>query len=121
LSDANRFETVDSDKKGTSSDVHLVRHAANNTQNVDEQIILLLSQVPWVGMLGATLDYLAQIGPPAITIEVYETRMIGHGYLSCKRLTTNGEAVGHPWLLFLARKNIIFCHYCKLFSSGYAL
>jgi len=98
-----------------------VRHAIKNTQNVDEQIILLRSQVSWVGMLGATLDYLAQIGQPAITIEVFETRVIGHGYLSCKRLPSNGEAVGHSWLLFLARKNIIFCYYCKLFRSGYAL
>ena len=38
-----------------------------------------------------------------------------------KRISSNGEAVGHPWLLFLARKNIIFCYYCKLFISGYAL
>jgi len=42
-------------KKGTSSDVYLMRHATTNTQNVDEQIILLLSQVSWVGMLVATL------------------------------------------------------------------
>jgi len=33
-------------------------------------------------MLVANLDYLAQIGPPAITIEVFETRVVGHGYLS---------------------------------------
>ena len=84
--------------------MHLVRHTTKNTQNVDEQIILLLSQVSRVGMLGATLDYLDQIGPPAITIEVFETRVIGNGYLSCKRLSSNGEAVGNPWLLFLARK-----------------
>jgi len=44
-SDTNRFESVDSDNEGTSSDVHLMRHASKNTQNVDEQIILLLSQV----------------------------------------------------------------------------
>jgi len=60
LSDTSRFETVDSDEKETSSDVHLVRHATKNTQDVDEQIILLLGQVSWVGKLGATLDYLAQ-------------------------------------------------------------
>jgi len=52
------------------------------TQRVDEQKILLLSQVSWVGLLGATLDYLAQTGPPAITIEVFETRVIRHGYLT---------------------------------------
>jgi len=39
----------------------------------------------------------------------------------CKRLPPNGEAVGHPWLLFLAWKNIFFCYYCKPFSSGYSL
>jgi len=44
-SDTSRFEIVVSDKEGTSSDVHLVRHASMNTQNVDEQMILLLSQV----------------------------------------------------------------------------
>ena len=30
-------------------------------------MILLLSQVSWVGILGTTLDYLAQLGPPAIS------------------------------------------------------
>jgi len=59
-----------------------MRHATKHTHSVDEKIILLLSQVSWVGMLGATLDYLAHIGPPAITIGVFETRVIGHGYLS---------------------------------------
>ena len=39
----------------------------------------------------------------------------------CKRLQQNGEAAGHAWLSFLAWKNIIFCHHCKLFSSGYPL
>jgi len=39
-----RFETVDSDK-GTSSDVHLMGHASKIVQNMDEQMILLLSQV----------------------------------------------------------------------------
>jgi len=33
-------------------------------------------------MLVANLDYLVQIRPPAITIEVFETRVIGHGFLS---------------------------------------
>jgi len=31
-------------------------------------MILLLTQVSWAGMLGTNLDYLAQIGPPAILI-----------------------------------------------------
>jgi len=44
-SDTSRFESVDSDKEGTSSDVHLLRHASKNTQNLDEQMIVLLSQV----------------------------------------------------------------------------
>jgi len=56
-SDASRFESVVSDKEGTSSDVHLMRHVSKNTHNLDEQMILLLSQVSWVGMLGTTLDY----------------------------------------------------------------
>ena len=81
-SDTDRFESVDSDKKGTSSDVYLMRNATKKIQNLDEQRILLLIQVSWVGMLVANLNYLAQIGPPVITIEVFETRKIGHGYLS---------------------------------------
>jgi len=44
-SDASRFESVVSDKEGTSSDVHLMRHVSKNTHNLDEQMILLLSQV----------------------------------------------------------------------------
>jgi len=44
-SDTNRFESVDSDKKGTSSDMYLMRHAIKKIQNLDEQRILLLSQV----------------------------------------------------------------------------
>jgi len=44
-SDTSRFESVDSDKEETLSDVHLVRPASMNTQNVDEQMILLLSRV----------------------------------------------------------------------------
>jgi len=43
-SDTSRFESVDSDKEGTSSDVRMLSHASKNTQNLDEQMILLLSQ-----------------------------------------------------------------------------
>jgi len=43
--DTSCFESVDSDKEGTSSDVHLLRHASKKIQNSDEQMILLLSQV----------------------------------------------------------------------------
>ena len=110
-SDASRLESVVSDKEGTSSDVRLMRHVSKNTHNLDEQMILLLSQVSWVGMLGTTLDYLGQIGPPAITIQVFprnESGMTRFFKFHCKRLPQNGEAVGHPWLLFLAWKNIIF-------------
>ena len=32
-SDTSRFESVDSDKAGTSSDVHLLRHASKKIQN----------------------------------------------------------------------------------------
>jgi len=73
-SDTSRFESVDSDKEETSSDVHLLRHASKKIQNWDEQMILLLSQVSWVGMLGTTLDYLAKIGQLAITIEVFHRK-----------------------------------------------
>jgi len=95
-----------------------------NTQNVDEQMILLLSQVSLVGMLGNTLDFLAPRGPPEITIEVFpsnESDRTRFSKFHCKGLQPYGEAVGHLWLLFLAWKNIIFCYYCKLFSSGYPL
>jgi len=44
-SDTSCFESVDSDKEGTSSDVHLMRHASKKIQNLDERMILLLSQV----------------------------------------------------------------------------
>jgi len=43
-SDTSRFESVDSDKEGTSSDMHLMRHASMSTQILDEQM-MLLSQV----------------------------------------------------------------------------
>jgi len=42
-SDTSLFESVDSDKEETSSDVHLMRHASKNTQKFVEQMILLLS------------------------------------------------------------------------------
>jgi len=40
-SDTSRFGSVDSDKEGISSDVHLLRHASKKIQNWDEQMILL--------------------------------------------------------------------------------
>ena len=74
----------------------LVRHASMNILNVDGQMNLLLSQVSWAGMLGNTLDYLAQIGPPAITVEVFpETRLIGPGMW--KRKLEAVEAVLFLW------------------------
>ena len=54
-----------SDKEGTLSDVHLMTHSSKKNQTLDEQIISLPSQRSWDGMLGTTLDYLAQTGPPA--------------------------------------------------------
>jgi len=36
--------------------VHLIRHASKKIQNVDKQMILLLSQVHCIGMLGTNLD-----------------------------------------------------------------
>jgi len=44
VSDTSRLERVDSDKEGTSSDVHLMRHASKNTQNLVEEM-MPLSQV----------------------------------------------------------------------------
>ena len=64
------------------------------------------------------------LGPPAIIIEVFprnESDRTRFSEFHCKRLPPSGEAVGHLWLLFLEWKNIIFCYYCKLFSSGYPL
>ena len=46
-SDISRFGSVDSDKEGTSSHVHLVRHASMNTQNVDE----LNYSATWPGVM----------------------------------------------------------------------
>ena len=46
-----------------------MRHASKIIQNLDEQIVLLLNQMSWVGILGTNLDYLARIGPPAIMLE----------------------------------------------------
>ena len=40
---------------------------------------------------------------------------------TAKKLPSNGEAVSHLWLLFLAWRNRIFCYCCKLISSGYPL
>jgi len=99
-------------------------HANKKIQNLDEQIILLPSQRSWVGMLRTTLDYLDQTGPPAIIIEVFPRNESDGTPLSkfhCKRIPSNGEAAGHPWLLLLAWKNGIFCYYFKVFDSGYLL
>jgi len=86
-------------------------------------MILLHNQVSWVGMLVANLDYLAQIGPPAIILVFARNESDGTRFLKfrCKRITPNGEVVGHPWLIFLDWKHGIFCYWCKLLSSGYAL
>jgi len=49
-------------------------------------------------MLGNTLDYLDQIGPPAITIEVLprnESDRTQFSEFHCKILPSNGEAVGY--------------------------
>jgi len=70
------------------------------------------------------MDYLAQIGPPAIIIEVFprnEGEETLYSKFHCKRISSNGEEIGHPWLLFLAWKNITFCYFCKHFGSGYPL
>jgi len=82
---------------------------------------MLLSHVSWVGILETTLDYSAQIGPPAIILVFARNESDRFSKFHCKRLPPNGEAVSYSWLLFLAWKNIFFCYYCKLFSSGYPL
>jgi len=93
-------------------------HASKKIQNLDEQIILLPSQKSRVGMLGTILDDLAVITEVFTRIESNGTRF---SKFHCKRITSNGEAESHPWLLFLAWKKRIFCYYCKLFGSGYPL
>jgi len=45
----------------------------------------------------------------AIIIAVFQSDGTRFCKFNCKILSANGEAAGHPWLLFLARKNIIFC------------
>jgi len=71
-----------------------------------------------------TLDYLAQIGAPAIIIEVFPRNESDETWFSkihCRRIPSNGETAGHPWLILLAWKNTIFCYYCQVFGSGYPL
>jgi len=49
------------------------------------------------GILGTTLDYLAQIGPPAIIIEVFprnESDGTRFSKFHCKRIPSNGEVAG---------------------------
>ena len=87
-------------------------------------LYLPASQMSWVGTLGTNLDYLAQIGPSVITMEVFprnESDGTRFFKFHCKRIPPNGEAVGHPWLILLAYKHGNFCYHCKLCSSGYAL
>jgi len=97
-----------------------MRYACKIIQNLNEQMILPISQVPGVEMLGTNLDYLARIGPPVIIIEVF-TRNESDGTrfskFHCKRIPPNREAVSYPWLISLAWKIGIFCYYFKLFSS----
>ena len=60
--------------------------------------------------VGTTLNYLIEIGPPAIKIEIFhrnERDRARYSKFHCKRLPPNGEAVGHPRLLFLAWKNTV--------------
>ena len=61
---------------------------------------------------------------PAIIIEVFtrsETDGTRFSKFPCKRIPSDGEAVGYPRLIFLVWKNGIFCYYCKRFSAGYPL
>ena len=80
-------------KKEPRRMMYLMRHASKKIQNLDEQMILLLSQVSWVGMLGTTLDYLAHLGPPAIIIEVFprnETDETQFSKFHFKRIPSDG-------------------------------
>ena len=50
-------------------------------------------------------DYLAQVGSPSITTEVFPENESYRTQLSkfhCKRVLPTSEAVGRPWLLYLA-------------------
>jgi len=68
-------------------------------------------------MLRTNLDYLTQIGTPAIIIVFPWNESGGTRFsVSLQKKTTNGEAVGHPWLIYLTWKHGMFCYYCKLFS-----
>ena len=69
-----------------------------------------------------TLDYITQIRPCNHN-RSFPQKSNGTQYSKFyyKRIPSNGEAAGHPCLLFLAWKNRIFCYYCKLFRSGYPL
>ena len=103
--------------------MHLMTHSSKKIQTLDEQIILLPSQRSWVGMLGTTLDYLAQIEPHTVTLEVFprnESDGTRFSKFHCKRIPSNGAA-GHPRPILLSCKNKIFCFYCKVFGSGYPL
>jgi len=89
-SDVSLFVSVDSDKKGTSSDGAFDDAFKQENAKFERTQILLLSGVSWVGMLGTNLVYLAQIGRLAITIEVFHrTGLMGHGFVcSLQKNTT---------------------------------
>jgi len=116
-----QVERVNSDKEGTSSDVYLMRHASKNTQTGMNKWSCYLAR----GYEQGAGDYpglFIRNRPPAIKIEVFsrnESDSTRFSKFHCKRLPPNGEAVGHPWLLFVAWKNIIFCYYFKVFSFGH--
>jgi len=61
-----------------------MRLARTKIQNLEEQTILLIGQVSWVGMLGTNPDYLVLIEPPAITtadFPINENYIDGHDFL----------------------------------------
>jgi len=67
---------------------------------------------------------MAQIGQRAIITDIFlrnESDGTRFSKFHSKRILPNGETAGHPWLILLAWKNIIFCYYCKVFGSGYPL
>ena len=119
--DASSFQSADSDKEGASSDNASVRHASKKIQNLDEQMILLLTQVSWVGMLS---DYNGLFN--AIRIACNHNRSFPQKRDWCDtvfQVLPQKNTISW-WSCGLSTANIpggIFCYHCKRFSAGYPL
>jgi len=64
-------------------------------------------------MLGTTLDYLAQIGPPAITIEVFPRNESDRTGLSSVAYAENFHEGG-----FIQWHRVVICICCALFVTS---